>query len=369
MTTPHPQKELTPNLFASVMGTGIIANAAAGLPYFAPQLTVFAQVVWVIAATLLCVLVVLEIVQIFARADVVKKHFNDPVMAQFFGAPPMALLTIGGGFLLVGKDLIGFDISLTAAWVLWLSGTTLGLITALMIPFLLFTRHTVGDEGAFGGWLMPVVPPMVSAAIGALLVPHLEGTEAQQVLLYSCYAMFGISFVCALIIITLIWSRLAHRGTSGSARVPTLWIILGPLGQSITAAGLLGHASVGVVAPEISSAMLAMTIVFSIPVWGFAMFWLMLALLLTYNAYRQNMPFALTWWAFTFPVGTCVTGTTQLAHSTGLFVFDYAAIMLFALLLATWALAAQGTLKGALAGHIFHPPKKSKVVVHKNHGK
>ena len=32
--------------------------------------------------------------------------------------------------------------------------------------------------------------------------------------------------------------RLALYGTSGTARVPTLWIVLVPLGQSITAAGL-----------------------------------------------------------------------------------------------------------------------------------
>jgi len=29
------------------------------------------------------------------------------------------------------------------------------------------------------------------------------------------------------------------------------------------------------------------------------------------------MPFALTWWSFTFPVGTCVTCTIALAARTG----------------------------------------------------
>ena len=52
--------------------------------------------------------------------------------------------------------------------------------------------------------------------------------------------------------------------------VPTLWIVLGPLGQSVTAAG----------GPDRD---------------------------------RGGQPFALTWWSFTFPVGTCVTGTIALA--------------------------------------------------------
>ena len=42
-------------------------------------------------------------------------------------------------------------------------------------------------------------------------------------MLLACYSMFGMSLVASLIIITLIWSRLAHFGSSGSARVPTLW--------------------------------------------------------------------------------------------------------------------------------------------------
>ena len=42
-----------PNWFASVMGTGIVATAGATLPVHLPGLRGFAEVVWVIAATLL----------------------------------------------------------------------------------------------------------------------------------------------------------------------------------------------------------------------------------------------------------------------------------------------------------------------------
>jgi tellurite resistance protein TehA-like permease len=50
---------LGPNWFASVMGTGIVATAGATLPVHVVGLRVFAQVVWVIAAALLMVLIVL----------------------------------------------------------------------------------------------------------------------------------------------------------------------------------------------------------------------------------------------------------------------------------------------------------------------
>jgi Voltage-dependent anion channel len=41
-------------------------------------------------------------------------------------------------------------------------------------------------------------------------------------------------------IITLIWYRLAVYQEGDAIMVPTLWIVLGPLGQSIAAANLLG---------------------------------------------------------------------------------------------------------------------------------
>jgi len=49
---------LGPNWFASVMGTGIVATAAATLPVHVPGLRVFAQVVWVIAALWMVILIV-----------------------------------------------------------------------------------------------------------------------------------------------------------------------------------------------------------------------------------------------------------------------------------------------------------------------
>lgn len=91
----------------------------------------------------------------------------------------------------------------------------------------------------------------------------------------------------------------------------------------------------------------------------------MLATFLTLRALRRKMPFALTWWAFTFPVGTCVTGTTQLALHTGLPAFEWAAVILFSLLICAWIIAAWGTIKGLKAGHITKNPINSPVIIAK----
>jgi C4-dicarboxylate transporter/malic acid transport protein len=345
-----------PNWFASVMGTGIVATAGATLPVRVAGLHAFAEVVWVIAAALLVVLVVVVGGHWLRHPTVARSHVRNPQMAHFYGAPPMALMTVGAGAVLVGKDLISEAIAVDLDWVLWTSGTLGGLFTAVRIPFLMFTQYDVEPDAAFGGWLMPVVPPMVSAATGAMLLSHVAAGSARQTMLYGCYAMFGLSLVASLNIIVMIWSRLTLYGTSGSARVPTLWIVLGPLGQSITAAGLLGAAAAIAVDHDTAESMNAFAILYGVPVWGFAALWIALATSLTVHTLRRGMPFALTWWSLTFPVGTFVTGTAQLAAHTHLPAFKTAATIAYAGLLSTWVLVAVRTARGSLRGNLMKVP-------------
>ena len=349
------------------MGTGIVANAAATLPLVSPELHPFAVGVWVLAAVLLVLLTLGVAVQLIRDPATARGHARDPTMAQFFGAPPMALMTVGTGTLLLGHSLIGHSAAVDADWVLWSLGTLLGLMTAATIPYLLFTQHEVRPDAAFGGWLMPVVPPMVSAASGALLISHIGSASGRATLLYGCYAMFGLSLIAALIIITLIWSRLAHYGSSGTTRVPTLWIVLGPLGQSITAAGLLGTQSHLAVVPQTASALDTMAILFGVPVFGFAVLWATLAAALTVRAHRRKMGFALTWWSFTFPVGTCVTGTTQLALHTDLPAFRWAAVIAYTGLLSAWLTVAIRTGLGSYTGNLLARPQPTGPIVAAKH--
>jgi tellurite resistance protein TehA-like permease len=86
--------------------------------------------------------------------------------------------------------------------------------------------------------------------------------------------------------------------------------------------------------------------VYGVPLWGFAMLWLAIAITLTARTARDGLPFGLTWWSFTFPVGTVVTGTSGLAQLTGNNVLQAAAGVLFVLLISAWAVVAVRTVRG-----------------------
>jgi tellurite resistance protein TehA-like permease len=201
-----------------------------------------------------------------------------------------------------------------------------------------FTRHDNPPDAAFGGWLMPVVPPMVSATTGALLAEHLAAGQLRETLVSLCWSMFGLSLVASIIVIGLVWGRLAQHGVGAAAAVPTLWILLGPIGQSIAAAN-------GLAGVDPSAAPLAR--LYGLAAWGFALLWLGIALAITTRTLRNGLPFSLAWWSFTFPVGTVVTGTSALAARTGLDVFSWSAVALYVGLVAAWAVVIIRTARNA----------------------
>ncbi|MEA2700411.1 MAG: hypothetical protein QOI66_4682 [Myxococcales bacterium] len=350
---------LTPNWYASVMGTGIVAVAAVSLPWQPRGLHIGALVVWALAAFLLLALTAATVMYWVRNPGAARRNLLNPVMAHFYGAPPMALLTVGAGTILLGRDVVGLRAAIDIDWVLWFAGTLTGLAAAAVVPFFTFTRHDVKPDSAFGGWLMPVVPPMVSASTGALLVPYAPAGQARLALLLSCYAMFGLSLLASIVVITLIWHRLALYKTGDATMVPTLWIVLGPLGQSIAAANLLGDVDHSVLPAPYSSALQALGVVYGVPVWGFAVLWGAIAGAVTVRTARKHLPFSLTWWSFTFPVGTFVLGTSELARHTESNLFRVAAVVLYLGLVVAWITVALRTGRGSLRGTLFRAAASS----------
>jgi tellurite resistance protein TehA-like permease len=268
----------------------------------------------------------------------------------------MALLAVGGGALTLGRDWIGTGPAMALDAVLFVAGTGVGLAAAVAVPYLMAVRHRVEPAQAAPAWLLPLVAPMVSAALGPLLVPHVPPGQPRATLLLGSLALFGLSLFATLLMLPLVFGRLLS-GPLPPALVPTLFLVLGPLGQSTTAVGKIADAAAGVVPAPYARGLDVFAVLYGVPVMGFALLWLALAAAHVVRARRHGMGFAMTWWAFTFPVGTCVTGAMSLARHTGLVVYDGLAVGLYALLAAGWLAAASGTVRGLLSGALLAAPR------------
>ncbi|MET7457206.1 TDT family transporter [Streptomyces sp. NPDC005574] len=350
-------RHLGPNWYACVMGTAITATAGTALPLDVPGSRTVLVAVWALSLVMLLVLLGARGLHWRYHSDQARAGLLDPATAPFYGCLAMALLAVGGATLTLGRDWIGTAAAVAVDAVLFGAGTAVGLAAAVAVPYLMAARHRVGPEQAGPVWLLPVVAPMVSAALGPLLVPYLPSGAARQTLLWACVALFGLSLLATLLMLPMIFARLLTAGPLPLVLTPTLFLVLGPLGQSTTAVGRFADLAPGVVPAAEARGLGVLAVLYGVPVMGFALFWSVLAAAHVLRARRRGMGFAMTWWAFTFPVGTCVTGAEALARHTGLAVYGWLAAGLYAVLVAAWGTAAAGTVRGLLSGELLAAPR------------
>ncbi|MFE7841193.1 TDT family transporter [Streptomyces sp. NPDC057474] len=357
-TSPLPAlRHLGPHWYAPVMGTAIVASAGAGLPLDLPGLRTVCTALWALAFFALVALLGARALHWTHHRDQARAHLLDPAVAPFYGCLSMALLAVGGGALVVGRDWIGVRAAVALDVVLFSAGTIVGLVAAVVVPYLMVVRHRIEPGQVTPVLLLPLVAPLVSAALGPLLVPYLPPGQARQTLLFGCLALFGLSLSATLLVLPLVFGRLVTAGPWPLALTPSLFLVLGPLGQSTTAVGHLADAAPGAVPAPYTHGLTAFAVLYGVPVMGFALLWLALATAMVVRARRRGMGFSMAWWAFTFPVGTCVTGAEGLARHTGLAALDALAVALYALLLAAWATAAAYTARGLISGELLAAPR------------
>ncbi|MEU3900397.1 TDT family transporter [Streptomyces sp. NPDC045251] len=350
-------RHLGPNWYACVMGTAIVGTAGAALPGQVPGLRAVCTAVWAFSLALLATLLVARSLHWLHHRDQARAHLLDPAAAPFYGCLAMALLAVGGGAVTVGRDWIGTSAAVALDTVLFTAGTVVGLAAAVAVPYLMAVRHRIEPGQASPVWLLPLVAPMVSAAVGPLLVPHLPPGQPRETLLLACVAMFGVSLLATLVTLPVIFGRLLTGGPLPLALTPSLFLVLGPLGQSTTAVGKFADVAPGVLPGPYTEGFGVLAVLYGVPVMGFALMWLCLAVAHVVRARREGMGFSMTWWSFTFPVGTCVTGAEALARHTGLAAYDVLAVVLYAVLVTAWAVAAVHTARGLLSGALLAGPR------------
>ncbi|MFI1017153.1 TDT family transporter [Streptomyces sp. NPDC020965] len=356
--TPVPRlpalRDFTPNWYATVMGTAIVANAGAVLPVPVPRPVLV--LVWALSAVLLALVGAARAGHWLRHRDRARAHLLDPeiapAVAPFYGCASMAPLAVGIGTLTVGADVIGTTAAVSVAAVLFAIGTAVGLAAAVVVPYLLITHHRPAPGTASPVWLLPVVGPMVSASFGPLLAARLPSGGWRETLLLASAGMFGVSLLATLVILPLVFARLVHHGPLPLALTPSLFLVLGPLGQSTTAV-----TNMAALPSPYTEDFRTLAVLYGVPALGFALLWLALAGAMVVRAARLGMPFTMGWWAFTFPVGTCVTGAAGLAHRTDLGAFGWLATGLYALLVAAWAVTGLRTLRGLFSGALLAAPR------------
>jgi C4-dicarboxylate transporter/malic acid transport protein len=352
-------RQFTPNWFTATMGTGILALALNQFPIHIIGLHVVAQYLWFLNIALFLLFSILYFARWVAYYEGARRIFGHSVVSMFFGAIPMGLATIINGFVVFGIPLWG-NPALQAARFLWWVDVVLAVACGVLIPFMMFTRQEHSLEKMTAVWLLPIVAAEVSAASGALLVMHMPDPQIALRIVVISYALWAFSVPLAMSVLVILLMRLVLHKLPPSDMAATGWLALGPIGTGALGLILLGSDANQIFPaaglPGIGEVAFGLGVIGGSMLWGYGLWWLLIALLTTRHYLHHGMPFNLGWWGFTFPIGVYAIATLALAKQTHIGFLFVVGGVLVAGLSCLWLTIATRTLHGAWRGHLFISP-------------
>jgi len=358
----HPRevvRQFTPNWFAATMGTGVLALALAQLPVAIPGLHAVAEGLWLFNILLFTLFTFAYAARWVLFFDEARRIFGHSTVSMFFGTIPMGLATIINGFLLFGLPRWGEGV-IHLAEVLWWLDVAMSLACGVLIPYMMFTRQEHSIDQMTAVWLLPVVAAEVAAASGGLLAPHLADAHAQLVVLTTSYVLWAFSLPVAFSILTILLLRMALHKLPHENMAASSWLALGPIGTGALGMLLLGSDAPAIFAanglPGIGEIAAGLGLIAGITLWGFGLWWMLMALLITARYLRDGIPFNLGWWGFTFPLGVYSLATLKLASTLNLGFFSVVGCVLVTLLAVMWLIVGKRTVQGAWRGELFVSP-------------
>ncbi|EIK98370.1 C4-dicarboxylate transporter/malic acid transport protein [Pseudomonas sp. M47T1] len=359
----HPReviRQFTPNWFAAVMGTGVLALALAQLPPGWSVMHGLAKGMWVLAVLLFGLFTLLYAARWVLFFDEARRIFGHSTVSMFIGTIPMALATLINGFVVFALADAGAG---ALPWLqgLWWLDVALSLACGVGIPFLMFTRQQHSIDQMTAVWLLPVVAAEVAAASGGLLAPHLLAPAAQFGMLITSYVLWAFSVPVAFAILTILMLRMALHKLPHESMAASSWLALGPIGTGALGMLVLGGDAPGIFAaagvlPGVGTMIDGLGLVSAVILWGMGLWWMLLAMLITVRYLRSGMPFNLGWWGFIFPLGVYTLATLRLGSVLHLSFFTWCGQGLVACLAMLWALVMTRTVRGAWRGELFVSP-------------
>ena len=274
---------------------------------------------WVLGLSvlLLCAVTIGYTAKALSHPTEVKAEWNHPVRIAFFPAISISLLLLAAALL---EPMPGL------AHVVWLAGTALQGVLALCVISAWIGHRAFQPGQLTPAWFIPAVGNVIVPLAGA----RLGYTEIS-------WLFFSGGLVFWVVLLTLVVNRLMFHDPLPGKMVPTLMILVAPPAVAFTAwlrlngeAGTFGHF------------LLSAAYVFAL-------------IVATQVGRFRAIPFALSWWALSFPLAALTIASFGYAETAGSAPHRMIGVGLLALLVAVVAGLILRTALAIRAGTICLP--------------
>ncbi|MCD6547169.1 MAG: C4-dicarboxylate ABC transporter [Nanoarchaeota archaeon] len=332
-------KNFAPSWFASVMGTGILAMTSLFYSRYIPLLKSIAYILFYFNIILFCILLVPWILRWILFRKEALKDLEHPVLSNFYATIAIGMLVLAADFIVIGKNMWIGEI-------FWFVGTLFTIFFGILTPYLMFKGEHVRLDHINPAWFIPPVGLIVIPIAGSLIISHVSGIVQESVILLN-YFGWGAGFFIYLALLAITMYRFILHHPLPNILAPTIWINLGPIGAGTVALANLVKNSSFITMQE-------PFFIFGLLFWGFGIWWVVMAIAMTLHYLKKlKLPYAMSWWAFTFPLGAYVAASHTVSLLFKIQLIDYVGFALYWLLFIFWLTTLGKTFIHAYHGTLF----------------
>jgi len=334
-------RAFAPGWFAAVMGTGVFAITTHSLSLRWPWLALPAEMLHWFNSGLFLVLAVPWLMRWLAFRQAAMQTMMHPVQANFYPTFSIALLVLAAQWLT-------FSPHIEVALAIWWLGVLVHFVFSFAVVFIMFRGEHVAVDHVTPAHFIPAVGLVVMPLAGGPLLAHMEGAWHEWMLTINIIGLGAGSMMYLGLFGLALHRKYLHKPAHG-ALTPTIWIHLAPIG-----AIPVGLMNIVEQLPYPSARETATVLM--LLVWGFGVWWLVIASLLTLSARAAGeLPFALSWWGFTFPVGAFAAESLRLTTILGWGSTFAIGLAAWLLLCFFWTITLVRTARGVASGALFQP--------------
>ncbi len=332
-------KNFTPSWFASVMGTGILTIVSLFYSQYLPFLKNISYILFYLNVILFFILLIPWVLRWIYFKNNALSDLNHPIISNFYA-------TIAISMLVLAADFIVIDNNIRVGEIFWFIGTLFTIFFGVLIPYIMFKGEHVKLDHINPAWFIPPVGLIVIPIAGSLIIPHTSGILEEFVILIN-FIGWGSGFFIYLAFLAIGMYRFILHHPLPNTLAPTIWINLGPIGAGTVALVNLVKNSQFITIKE-------PFFIFGFLLWGFGIWWVIMVITLTIHYIKRlKLPYAMSWWAFTFPLGAYVAASHTISSIFKIQLIDYIGFALYGLLAMFWLVTFVKTLIYAYKGVLF----------------
>lgn len=349
-------ERFVPTWFSLVMGTGILPVALMLGSNWVPMYKPLAEGFFVLSIVLFFIILVPWSLRFVMYPKAVKKDLFHPILGSFFPTMPISLLILSVDFLTIGENIsiIGKDLAIEIAVWLFILGTIGIIILGLIILPIMFIGENIDLKHANFGWFIPPVSHLFITVVGLSLMKYYPKSSAANALFLVSMIGFGIGMMLFIFVGAIVYHRYTYHELPPSSIASTFFIGIAPSATvaiiSVKAYGALMFTTYSLNMEVVHTLAKLSGIIF----WGFSIWWFLMAvIMLLEKIIKNDLPFALSWWAFVFPIGALAVSTGVINKILPNIIFPIILQILIVIFLLIWLMTLVNTLLGIKNRKLF----------------